>query len=368
MYAKNTKGIWYFSVRYKDLTGKVVQKTVQNKDWGKKEAKAAEAAYLLELDHGIDKLTVNQLADLYLQNRLHKVKLKSTYTMTSAYNLHIRKQLGDMVISKITPRQILAWQTNLLDHGYRNKYLVKIQEYLKTIFNFGVNYGYIERSPFRGEFVRNMNEEKEEMLYWTMPEFTKFIDNVDDPVYKAFFTTLYWSGLREGEAIALTPKDINFVNNTIRVSKTYDSVNKVTTTPKTQNSYRTVQMTSTLRSVLNDLCERNKKVEDFTEDDLVFGCFDHLAPTSIKRAQVKACLKSGVKIIRIHDFRHSHVSMLVNMGFNTFEIAKRMGHTVAMVENIYGHWYQMSQEEMVRRLDQAAEEADKEYRKLHPLN
>jgi integrase len=77
-----------------------------------------------------------------------------------------------------------------------------------------------------------------------------------------------------------------------------------------------------------------------------------LAPTSIKNKQRAACQRSGVKVIRIHDFRHSHVSLLVNMGFNPFEIAKRLGHTVEMVNNVYSHWFMESQINMVRKLDE----------------
>lgn len=86
----------------------------------------------------------------------------------------------------------------------------------------------------------------------------------------------------------------------------------------------------------------------------------HLHQSSIDRHKNSAAVKAGVKIIRMHDFRHSHVSLLVDMGFTPVEIADRLGHTVEMVNNVYSHLFVGSQKRMAEKLEEASKKANEE--------
>ena len=88
------------------------------------------------------------------------------------------------------------------------------------------------------------------------------------------------------------------------------------------------------------------------EQHIIFGVLQPMDDNTIRRHKEKYCKIAGVKNIRIHDFRHSHVSLLINQGFSAFDIAKRLGHTVEMVNNRYGHWFNDSQRKMIEKLDQ----------------
>jgi hypothetical protein len=75
----------------------------------------------------------------------------------------------------ITNKDIITWQRSLLNQGYKNRYLDKVQALLRSILVFGVNYSYTSKNPFTIEILRNRDEVKREMLYWSNDEFNKFI-------------------------------------------------------------------------------------------------------------------------------------------------------------------------------------------------
>lgn len=352
MIGRTKENVLFFYTRYTDAYGNRKQKYQQNKNWKtKKEAKQAMDAFLLDELNVSSVLTVNNLYDAYKQNKKDKLKLKSLYTIDHVYTSHIQPYFGDVNVRDINIKRIVKWQQSLLNKGYKNRYLERIQENFKTILNFGVQYDFIDKNPFKIELIRNKNELKQEIQFWTNEEFEKFIHCVNDPLYYAVFMTLYFTGLREGEMAALTIKDVDLVKGTITVSKTYDAIHHIITTPKTKNSFRTVYLSKQLREVLEDHIESYKSYYGFDENKILFGFDRCIAPTSLKRKHVAACKEAEVKFIRIHDYRHSHVSLLINLGVNFMEIAKRLGHSVSMVQNVYGHLFESAQIELVRKLD-----------------
>jgi len=361
MIGKNKDGILYYSVRYKDPQGVVKQKTVQNRLWTtKKEAKAAAETFILSMSKQTDNITVGQLYSIYIVEMERTLKLKSSHNIESIYRNNIEPSFGKIVVRNITPRMIAQWQTKLVEQGYNNSTLNTIQMKFRAILNYGVNLSYIEKSPFKLKFAQNQTQNKRDMEYWTPIEFKRFIRRVSDPMFHCFFTLLYWTGIRQGEAVALTIGDINFNDNTINVNKTFDPMNHVVTTPKTSNSVRKVPMTEELRNELSAQINWMKLIPGYDAKHILFGFDIHTNPTKIKNTQVKACNESGVKIIRIHELRHSHVSVLINNGYNSFEISKRLGHTPAMVENIYGHMFKKNETNMVNKLDAISNEAEEE--------
>ena len=99
-----------------------------------------------------------------------------------------------------------------------NKTLSKIQSILKAILYFGLKNGYTDKIiPFK--FVQNKSERNSEMDFYTPEEFNKFISFVDHTVYNAFFTILYFCGLRKGEALALLWGDVNFSKSEVTINK-----------------------------------------------------------------------------------------------------------------------------------------------------
>lgn len=352
MIGKNKQGVYFYSIYYKDSFGNRKQKKVENKEWKtKKEVKQALELYLLQTKDDTSRITVDQLYSLYITNRKDKLKLRSMYTRMKAYEKHIEPFFKGKVVSEINNSEILEWQRALVNQGYKNRYLETIQEILKSLFSFGVKYDYISRNPFKIETLKNRDEVKQEMRFWSSDEFNQFIQFVDEPIYNAFFSLLFWTGLREGEAIALLKSDIDFFKGTVNVNKNYDFVNHVVTSPKTSTSYRVVILPDFVLNQLQSICDSYKQIYGYNDNVILFGFNRYLAPTSIKRKQKQACELAKITPIRIHDFRHSHVSTLIHLGFSPFEIAKRLGHSVSMVNDVYGHLFPEKQQLMVDQLN-----------------
>ena len=63
-------------------------------------------------------------------------------------------------------------------------------------------------------------EESKEIMFWTQEEYQAFIEQVaDKPISYYAFEILYWTGIREGELLALTPNDFDFTKKTLRINK-----------------------------------------------------------------------------------------------------------------------------------------------------
>ncbi len=343
-------GVIHIYFRYKDITGKTHTIHRQSKKWKTlKEAKAVEDTLKLELTRNYDDLTYEQLFNLYIDERKDKVKSRSLFDITKLSNRHISPYFDKM--SDIKPNDIKKWQKHLMSLGLSNGSLKKIQQQFKTVITFGIKYEYITYNPFKFNIAKNSHEFKKEMLWWEQQEFNKFINVVDDEMFKALFSLLYWTGLRIGEALALQVYDIDLINGTITVNKTYDDRSHEVMTPKTYNSYRVVHITENIITMLSSIIESHKKIIDYSQTAFVFGYDRPPAPTTIRRYFKEYIKMSEVKRIRIHDLRHSHASLLRHLGFDRYEVAKRLGHTPEMVDNTYTHWFESSQQEMINKLN-----------------
>lgn len=190
----------------------------------------------------------------------------------------------------------------------------------------------------------------EEMLFWTKDEFNLFIGGKyfeNKPASRTVFMTLYYTGMREGELLALTPADIDLERKEIRINKSYQRLNKedVITAPKTPKSVRTITIPDKLCACLKeymDMCYELKS------SDRMFPYTKYFIYHEIEKGSKAA----GVKRIRAHDIRHSHASLLIEMGFSPLLIAERLGHEkVQTTLDTYSHLYPNKQAEVAKKLD-----------------
>ena len=185
------------------------------------------------------------------------------------------------------------------------------------------------------------------MLFWTKEEFLKFIDTqMESPLHYYAFELLYWCGLREGELLALTPADFDFEKGIVMVRKSYQRIKgeDVITDPKTKKSNRNIQMPQFLCDEIRYYVEHLYGAEP---DTRIFP----LTKQSLKRSMERGCKESGVKVIRVHDLRHSHVSLLIDMGFSALAIAERVGHETIDITFRYAHLFPTRQSEMAEKLN-----------------
>ncbi len=342
-------GKWLIQYRYTDWQGKR-RKSTKRGFKTKREAEEWLRNFLQvkEMDFNMKFEDFLQLyyADMETRLREHTMRTKK-YII----DLKLIPYFGKKRMNEIKAADIRIWQNELIKQGYSQTYLKTINNQLSAIFNYAVKYYDLKGNPCTK--AGSMGKSRaEEMQFWTREEFMQFIDCVMDKrqSYMAFML-LYWTGMRLGELLALTPADIDFEKHTISINKSYQRLGKkdVITPPKTPKSKRVISIPEFLVADLKDYLDSLYEVQDT----------DRLLPITkyfLEHEMQRGIKASGMKRIRIHDLRHSHASLLVEMGFSPLEIADRLGHEkVETTLNTYSHLYPNTQSRLADRLD-------KEYR------
>ena len=231
---------------------------------------------------------------------------------------------------------------------YSPVYLKTIHNQLSAIFNHAVKFYDLSSNP--AQKAGNMGKERSrEMLFWTKEEYQQFAEAMmSKPISFYAFEILYWGGLRLGELLALTKQDIDFKRGIIRINKSYQRIDgaDIITDPKTPNSIRNVQMPEFLAEELEDYINSLYGIEDDTRIFPVTKSYLH-------HEMRRGCEIAGVKKIRIHDIRHSHVSLLIDMGFSAVAIANRVGHESIDITYRYAHLFPTRQGDMAAKLNDA---------------
>ncbi len=185
------------------------------------------------------------------------------------------------------------------------------------------------------------------MLFWTKEEYLKFADvMMDKPVSFYAFEMLYWCAIRMGEMLALTPADFDFDRQTLTINKSYQRLKgkDVITSPKTPKSNRTIKMPKFL---CEEMQEYIGMLYEVGENDRIF----QITKSYLHHEMDRGAKEAGVKRIRIHDLRHSAISLLIEMGFSALAIAERVGHESIDITYRYAHLFPTKQTEMADKLD-----------------
>jgi len=249
-------------------------------------------------------------------------------------------------IYSIKPLTVREWQNSLIDSTLSPMYVRRVDTCLVSIFNWACRFWELPSNP--ASLAGSIGASSSHRIdFWTLPEYTRFINAVTDPVAKLAFKLLYWTGMRVGELLALTPADINIRRNEITITKSYRRYHKndVIAKPKTRKSERIVTINTSLMKELSLFLKSGRRIPPrarifpFTSNKLVY------------RMKV-TCRATGVKRIRIHDLRHSHASLLIEMNVTPLLICERLGHEkVETTLNIYSHLYPNKQRQLSGKLE-----------------
>lgn len=273
--------------------------------------------------------------EIYLESMEHRIKENALMTKQNIFYHHIVPYLGEMKLDEITPKDIIHWQDQVMkDNNYKQTYLKTIHNQLSALFNYAVRFYGLKNNPAR--LAGNMGiEEVGEMKFWTKEEYLTFSRSMmnKEESYHAF-EILYWCGIRLGELLALTAEDFDFEKKTLRINKSYQRIKgkDVITTPKTRKSIRVLTLPDFLAEEMQDYISRLPYLK---VDDRIFT----ITKSGLHHEIDRGCRETGVKRIRVHDLRHSHVSMLIEMGFSAVDIANRVGHESVKVTYRYAHMF-----------------------------
>lgn len=341
-YKDEQRKSWYASFYFTDFNGDK-KKKIKRGFKTKKEALEFEREFLNKSKMSTD-MNFESLVDEYMQDMSTRLKLTTIDIKKYLINLKILPFFRKLKINEITAKHIRKWQNELLQSDYSQTYIKTINNQLVAILNYAVKYYNLPSNP--AHLAGSIGKKNaDEMQFWTLEEFKKFMEFENKPEPRLAFEILFWAGLRLGELMALTPKDV--FENKINIDKSYMKLNgeDIVSSPKTPKSKRIVPIPNFL---YNNIKNYLSKIYDLKEDERIFK----FAKSYLHKELDRCCKLSGIKRIRVHDLRHSHASLLVNMDVNILTIAERLGHEKAETTwNTYSHLYPNKQLEVAQKLD-----------------
>ena len=343
-------GTWYVQFRYTDWKGERQQK-LKRGFATKREALEWEREFLMEKQADVN-MTFESFVALYEKDIKPKLKLNTWLTKESIIKKKILPYFANRKLSEITAKDIIRWQNEIRElrdcHGkpLSKTYLKTVHNQLSAIFNHAVRYYNLRDNPCKkaGSMGKKKNRE---MMFWTKEQYLKFAEvMMDKPLSFYAFEMLYWCGIREGELLALTPADFDFEKRTVTINKSYQRLNgqDLITTPKTEKSNRVITMPQFLAEEIQDYL---KMLYGIGADDRMFT----VTKSYLHREMDRGSKEAGVPRIRIHDIRHSAVSLLIDMGFSATAIADRVGHESIDITYNYAHLFPSKQTEMADKLN-----------------
>ena len=349
-YKDNKTGKWFCKFYYTDWQGNNRQKWKRGFAT-KKEALAYERDFLEKQSANPD-MTFQNLYELYMEDMTARLKQSTILTKKHICETHILPFFGKKPINEIKASDVRRWQNQLMNSpkGYSKTYLKTINNQLTCMINYTKRFYDLNTNPC-GQAGSIGQAKAEEMDYWTYDEYIAFREGITDkPLSYICFQVLYWTGMREGELLALTAADIDLVTKQIDINKTYQRLHgeDIITTPKTRKSKRKVP-------IPDFLCQ---ELQEYMDSRYMLAPNERLFPITksfLSHEMERGCKKTGVKRIRIHDIRHSHASLLINQGCDALILADRLGHEkVSTTLNTYSHLFPHKQQELVSNLEQLA--------------
>ena len=349
-YKNKENGSWYVVTQYTDWTGERKPKCKRGFAT-RREALEWEQKFQQQNAGDLD-MSFEAFCEIYTNDLKARLKESTWQTKENIIKTKLLPYFGKRKINEITTKDVIAWQNELLAYRdekrkpYSQTYLKTLHNQLSAIFNHAVKFYNLRENPCKkaGSMGKKKNRE---MMFWTKEQYLKFAEvMMDKPLSFYAFEMLYWCGIREGELLALTPADFDFEKRTVSINKSYQRLNgeDLITTPKTEKSNRVITMPQFLAEEIQDYI---KMLYGIGPDDRMFT----VTKSYLHREMDRGAKEAGVPRIRIHDIRHSAVSLLIDMGFSATAIADRVGHESIDITYNYAHLFPSKQAEMADKLN-----------------
>jgi len=316
-------------------------KTVTAKNEYDAEKKLAE--FLVENNYnriGSDML-LSDYIKYWKEHYVVKLKKNTVYSYTyQAQKVH--ECLGHLRLRDITVRHIKLFVCQI--HNYAPATQKTIMAITSNIFTNAYQDELIQANPCSRVKISGSSPKRKILNIEEVSEFLRALDGLK-PSFKTLISIGVYTGLRKGEAMALSWQDIDLVNRHIKVNKQYTyNVNdrNFFDTPKTASSCRLVSMPDALVSVFlgykkywKVFCEKHNIQSEYmfiTKNGRLYG---HNKVGEALRKLLKA---KGLPRITFHDLRHLHASLTISAGANLTEVAEQLGHTdIITLAKIYAH-------------------------------
>lgn len=343
-------------VNYTDANGKYRQKT--KLVYGKDEANLAEFTLL----NGIKTepnaaITLGHLYNEYIETKKHDVRETSLDKTKNVLEHHVLPYFEKIMLKNINVKALQKWKNIISELPLATTTKNNINKEFRALLNFGVRMEYMPNNPLikLGTFKDDdFKSQADKLHYYTAEQFKSFIEcaearckSLNDWGLYVFFNIAFFTGMRKGEINALKWTDIegDIINVRRSVAQKVKGKDILETPPKNKSSYRQIKAPKRLIDILNEHRIRQEQVQGFDASFRVCGGYKCLSDTSIANFNIACANDAGLPHIRVHDFRHTHASILVNEGINIQEIARRLGHSkIEITWNTYSHLYPREEE------------------------
>lgn len=352
---------WQYRISSKNREGKYiahVSKLYRTKAEAQEAERQFRATAFIYADANA---TIDDLWNGYFSMKRSELKPQTLIKIENMYK-HIKEPIGDKKANQITVVEYEQFKRILLSKGLSTPYLNKIHRLVRSLMDYGAKYYNINNNAVAvaGGF-KAPDKIRHEIEFYTLEQYKLFRQQLalhrHAIVWVPFFDTLYYLGLRKGEANALTWEDIDFNAKTIRINKTaYTKLKGIPysiNSPKTASSNRVLPIPTSLLNELSVLKEHYSKYVDYSENWFVFGGFRTLAETTMDKINNETASGAKLPRIRIHGFRHSCASLLINNGANITVVSKYLGHAdIQMTLNTYSHFYESKLNEVAKLINE----------------
>lgn len=367
---KTQNGLQQYRVRinYTDITGKYKQ--IERTAYGRAEALELErklSADINRADTPSARLTLRALSDEYLEALAHDVRETTWDKAKRDLEIILSHGLADLRLDRLSIPQLQKWKNTTAELDLALATKRSHYKRLSALLNFAVKRQYISSNPLSliGNFKDPYFSQPEEQLhYYTSDEFLRFIsiarkeaeekNTLTEWGFYVFFEIAFYTGMRKGEINALRWSDLE--DNIIHVRRSIAQKLKGEdreTPPKNKSSYRDLQAPLPLLDILSEHRARQASLGLPLSELRICGGDACLRDTSIEKHNQHYAAMAGLPHLRIHDFRHTHATLLINEGINIQEIARRLGHSnVEITWSTYAHLYPREEERAVNILNQ----------------
>ena len=312
----------------------------------KREALEFERSKKLSNERSMD-MKLSDFIEIYFSDKQNDLKDRTIKNKRYMMQQHIVPYFGNQMMSEIKASQIIQWQNEMQTKGFSEAYLRMIQNQLTSLFTHASRIYDLHTNPCK-KVKRMGSSDNRSLDFWTVDEYQKFIQTMEPGSrYYLIFEILFWTGCRIGELLAITKADINFEKNQLSINKTYyrTGMQDIITEPKTKQSFRTIEIPEFLKEEIKEFVDGHYGMPD---TERLFPVVQEAVQHKMKR-QIEL---AGVKKIRVHDIRHSHVAYLIEKGVEPLLIRDRLGHKdIRITLNTYGHLYPNQQRKIANLLD-----------------
>jgi len=331
-------------------TGKYKQQWVSVKGT-KKDTEKRLSELLHQLDNGtfispgkttLEEYLIKWLSDYAKPN----LSPRSFERYAGIIKKHITPDMGNIPLTQLKSEHLQKHYSTILNSGLSARTVRYHHAVLHKALQTAVKWGVLSHNVADGVDIPRIR--RNEMQTWDEYEIARFLEATANNVYYPLFHTAIYTGMRRSELLALRWQDVDFIYCQVYVSRSLHHLKDgqyIFTEPKSLKSRRTIALSPSAIITLRQHQEKQRLERtvlglELKESDLVFGTLDGkpLRPNTVTYAWARLAAKAGVKVIRFHDARHTHASLMLKQGIHPKIVQERLGHSsIQMTLDTYSH-------------------------------